>query len=269
MRTSLINTDELKLNAGHPQGSRWTVNDERALAHSIAQIALGQWRHLESILANARIISPALPVFSGSAKDLLVTLPGTEPWHRDGWLFQCISWIAAAESGVGPLRPPHSIWADKGFDGLQLVLSPSGDEVERLVVFEDKATSDPRGTVRDEVWPEFEQMARGDRNHDLVSELSALLDRVDNLDVRQATDRVFREGGLSFRLAITIADPHNSDAGISRLFKGYEDKVPGGHSRRFGHVLYLSDLRTWMQALADLAIEELDALEKLDQVANV
>ena len=51
--------------------------------------------------------------------------------------------------------------ADKGFDGLQLLLDNENQVVAAAVIFEDKATSNPRATIRDRVWPEFSTIERG------------------------------------------------------------------------------------------------------------
>ena len=263
MTNSLIQSDAFKKALGHPRGASWSIADDRALANAVAQIAIGQWRHLESILSVARTLQPSFPYVPSSAKELLIVAPGTDPWHRDGWVFQCISWIAAAETGAGPLRPPHAIWADKGFDGLQLVVGRRGRKLKQVLIFEDKATTSPRDTIKDKVWPEFEAMEKGDRDHELLSELTVLLNQTPKIDVRQAADRVFRENGLGYRLAITIADSHNSDRGLKRLFAGYEDVVPGRRKRRSGHVLYVPDLRPWLQSIADLALDEIDRIESV------
>lgn len=81
---------------------------------------------------------------------LLSLKPDEKPWHRDGWMFQAISWIAAHNDGGIAIRAPHLIKAHKGFDGLKLELSDAG-EVTAVVVFEDKATENPRATIRDDV----------------------------------------------------------------------------------------------------------------------
>jgi len=117
--------------------------------------------------------------------------------------------------------------------------------------------------IRDEVWPEFTRMENGERNHELISELTELLDRTPGVDVKQAVDRIFRRQGLGYRVAITIADAHVSAAGIKRLFKGYEDSVAGRPGRRLGHVLHVSDLRPWMQSIADLAILEIERIQNV------
>jgi hypothetical protein len=109
-----------------------------------------------------------------SAIRMLTVPDGEDPWHRDGWVFQCVSWIVAAESRVGPLRPPQMSHAEKGFDGLQLQLSSDSSRLVRVLVFEDKATENPRKTVRDKIWPELKALEAGDKDNALTAELTYL-----------------------------------------------------------------------------------------------
>ena len=139
------------------QGCAWTVADEVELAKRIALVALGQSRHVAKILSGISAIPPITTASTRAAAIKLLTVrPGAESWHRDGWLFQTMSWLAASQANPSALiRAPHMILAHKGFDGLQLELDAGTGAVSAAVIFEDKATDNPRETIRDEVWPEF------------------------------------------------------------------------------------------------------------------
>lgn len=259
--TNIVTVRKFSRSLGHPKGAYWEISDATALAGCIAKIALGQWKHAESLLDKARILYPHLPTLPvDSAKNLLVVPSGQDPWHRDGWIFQCISWIAAVEASEGPVRQPHMILAHKGFDGLQLVLNKDGSKVRQLLVFEDKATSAPRDMIRTDVWPSFGLLHGGERNSELSAEFSALLERAPDVDVVAAANTVFRDDGLAYRAALTVGASHGTDEGIIRLFKGFDGVVPGRRRKRRGHVLYLGDLRGWMQEIADLTLLEIDRL---------
>jgi hypothetical protein len=67
------------------------------------------------------------------------------------------------------------ILAHKGFDGLQLEIDTSNGFVTAAVIFEDKATDNPRDTIRDEVWPDFKLLEAGERENVLSADVSALL----------------------------------------------------------------------------------------------
>jgi len=100
-------------------GWSWTVANEDELAERIARVALGQYRHVAKILSGAGVPGPAATAEQAKAAIKLLTRgKNEEPWHRDGWIFQAISWIAANQAPSGALtRAPHIRRADKGFDG--------------------------------------------------------------------------------------------------------------------------------------------------------
>src|SRR4051812_12656504 len=91
--------------------------DKKKNGHEVARVALGQFRHVSKILAGVDPDDP--PTTRDHAADAieLLTVPdGEDPWHRDGWIFQTISWIAAHQQSHGAVtRPPHIIKAHKGF----------------------------------------------------------------------------------------------------------------------------------------------------------
>jgi len=253
----------------HPDvchGWTWTILDENALARQVAQVALGQYRHVATILAGAGITDGAADHDQiDDAIELMSVGVDEDPWHRDGWIFQTISWIAAHQDGAGTAtRPPHIIKAHKGFDGLQLELSTDGKAVIGVTVFEDKATEHPRKTVRDDVWPGIQALERGQRRAELNHETTALLDaqRADHpgLDVDQAISKILWKDARRYRVSITIGDTHHkNDKARSRLFKGYDDIAPGDLSKRRAETLYIKELRTWMKAFAERVVVHIKA----------
>jgi hypothetical protein len=106
------------------QGCAWTVADQPELAERIAFVALGQSRHVAKILTGINAIPPRTnAAIRAAAIKLLTVPPATDPWHRDGWIFQTMSWLAALQANPSAIiRAPHMIVAHKGFDGLQLEL---------------------------------------------------------------------------------------------------------------------------------------------------
>jgi hypothetical protein len=156
-------------------GDTWTVDDEGVLADQIAHVALGQSLHVQRILTGANIAAPPTTATTAAGAIKLLSVSGVDPWHRDGWMFQAMSWIAArVKSPDGVIRPPHMIHAHKGFDGLQLELDKDGGVIA-AVIFEDKATDNPRDTIRDEVWPDFKKLEAGENENVLTAEVVALL----------------------------------------------------------------------------------------------
>jgi hypothetical protein len=243
------------------QGSAWTVSDEDELAERIAFVASGQSRHVAKILSGAKILPPSTSASIRTAAIKLLTVQhGAEPWHRDGWLFQTMSWLAASQANPSALiRAPHMILAHKGFDGLQLELDATSGNVSAAVIFEDKATDNPRKTIKEEVWPEFQLLESGDRENVLTADVSSLLSTRPEIDADKAIENVLWKQIRRYRVSITVGDTHSTAAGRKRLFKGYDEIATGDVARRRGEVLLVHQLRPWMASLASKAIAAIKA----------
>jgi hypothetical protein len=236
-------------------GSTWSVEDQQKLADRIASVALGQSRHVQKILAGANL--PATPTTGGAVAGAveLLTVADEDPWHRDGWIFQVMSWIAAhtAKPG-GYIRAPHMITAHKGFDGLQLELDDATGSVGAIIIFEDKATDNPRKTIREEVWPDFRQLEAGDRENVLTAEVVALLQTVPGVDPDIAIQNILWKQARHYRVSITVGNSHATDEGRVRLFRDYDTVATGVAKKRRAETFYVDHLRKWMDQLAALAI---------------
>jgi hypothetical protein len=246
------------------EGSEWVVVDHDVLAEQVARIAVGQFSHVSKILLGES--ATAAKVRAAAKKDAigLLTLKAKEdPWHRDGWVFQAISWIAAHGDGGVAIRAPHLIKAHKGFDGLKLELSDAG-AVTGVIVFEDKATANPRDTIRDDVWPGIAKLEEGERSNELGQEVSALLQTqlrtFPELDVEAAVEEIAWKEARRYRVAITVDKSHATPEPRLALFKGFEDKAPGAIGRRIAETMLVKDLRPWMQAFGDLVITKIKGL---------
>jgi hypothetical protein len=236
-------------------GSSWEVLDTQRLATYIAAVAVGQSRHVERVMAGTQFGSPATQASTLAGAVALLTVVGNDPSHRDGWIFQVMSWLAAHKATPGGLiRAPHMQLAHKGFDGLQLELTADANKVTAAVIFEDKATVHPRDTIREEVWTEFSNLETGARDHLLTAEVIALLQTRAGVDPDAAVRNVLWKAVRSYRVSVTISASHSDDAGRHRLFHGYDTVATGDLGRRCGNVLELQQLRLWMQQLADSAI---------------
>lgn len=245
------------------QGCAWTVGDEAELAERIALVALGQSRHVAKILVGINAIPQITTASTRAAAIKLLTLrAGADPWHRDGWLFQTMSWLVASQANPSALiRAPHMILAHKGFDGLQLDLDASSGIVSAAVIFEDKATDNPRKTIKEEVWPEFQLLEEGDRENVLTADVSSLLSTRPGIDADKAIENVIWKQVRRYRVSITVGDIHSTAAGRKRLFKGYDEVATGEVARRRGEILLVHQLRPWMASLAKQAISFLNAME--------
>jgi hypothetical protein len=240
------------------QGNTWTVVDEDELARHIARVALGQSRHVQKILmGSALTLQPTTTRNAADCAIELLTVQGSDPSHRDGWMFQVISWVAAYKASPnGIIRAPHMIAADKGFDGLQLELD-AAKKVSAAIIFEDKATINPRETIRGDVWPEFTAFETGKSENVLTAEVSALLSTQPGIDPDIAIQNIIWKSARRYRISITVGDQHRDEEGRRQLFKGFDNVVGGKLNKRQGETIYLPTLRQWMQSVAKKAIAEI------------
>jgi len=235
-------------------GASWTVADEALLAQQIARVALGQSYHVEKILAGVAVPPPptGTSVIQGAVAMLTA---GADPYHRDGWMFQVMSWIAAHVSSPRDLiRPPQMGLADKGFDGLQLELDAAGHSVTAAVIFEDKATERSRQTIRQEVWPAFAELESGTRDNQLAAAVVTLLQTRPEIDPVQAVSTAIWSNVRRYRVAITVGQAHATAAGRQRLFQGYETVTGGVAIRRRAETFVVDELRVWMNQIAAMAV---------------
>lgn len=226
-------------------------------------VALGQYRHVAQILAGIdKKPIPGRKEAAAAAIERLTVPDGEKPWHRDGWVFQTISWIAALRTEKGVIaRAPHAIPAHKGFDGMQLRLDAEGTLVTAVVIFEDKATDSPRPTVRDDVWSGVQALERGERMPELIQEATSILEaqqrHFPQLDVDEAIETILWDEIRHYRVSITTGATHAGDSARKRLFKGFDEVAPGDAMRRRADTMHLDDLRGWMEAFCEKARAEL------------
>lgn len=247
-------------------GSTWTVDDEDALAAMIARVALGQSRIVEHILKATDALPADYPTggFAG-AKKLLTVEDGADPYHRDGWVFQVISWIAAHRQNADALiRAPQMIKADKGMDGL--IVEFNDGNVARAVICEEKATENARQKVKGAVWPEFANFETGARDNELVATVTSLLERSRYPEPDKTVADVLWSKTRAYRVAVTVGKGHSSEAGRKLLFKGYEGVVSGEVDRRRAETLLLDDIRKWIDKIAEKALAIVNGAEDLADV---
>ena len=245
-------------------GSDWSITDEDELAALIARVALGQYRHVLKVLNETDCIAyaPTQSALAGAIRMLTAKDP-EKPYHRDGWLFQVISWIAANLQDPETLKtPPHMIHADKGFDGLHLRLDASNENVISVIVCEEKATDGPRGKITSQVWREFKSLEAGERDNELVSETTTLLAQNSHLDPDRAVYEILWKQARAYRISITIGDKNCSNEGRKSLFKGYKNVTPGDNvEKRRAETFHQSKLRAWMKRMAAKAIQAAREME--------
>lgn len=238
-------------------GWLWEIADEDRLVEDVARVALGQYRHVERILAGLTARPPtARAEHVADARDKLSPDADGSTYRRDGWIFQVISWIAAHRcKGAAIIRAPHIRKADHGFDGLQLELSEDGTAISAVVVCEDKATEKPRETITGKVWPEIVKLEGNERitelTHDVTAMLASELRASSALDIDQAVEKILWKDARRYRVSITVRDEHQADEARAALFAGYDQKAAGAVIRRRAETICIPRMRDWMEAFAE------------------
>ncbi|OMP95552.1 hypothetical protein [Raoultella terrigena] len=247
-------------------GTTWTVDDEDKLAELVARVAIGQARVVERTLRATDALAQGYPKggFEG-ARELLSVKSGQDTYHRDGWVFQVISWVAAHLSyRNAQIRAPQMLKADKGLDGL--LIEFANDELARVVICEEKATEHPRQKIQSAVWPEFEIFEAGARDNELVASITSLLERSNCSDPDSVVANILWQDKRAYRVSVTVGKGHSTVAGRKRLFEHYDEKVHGNISRRRAETLYLADMRGWIAAISEKAILAIDTAEENNDV---
>ena len=249
----------------------WSIKDDPAFVRCIAQLALGQHRHVIRVLQGLGATNNAYSIGKSEVEDLIKRLGQNKPGqveNRDGWLFQLISWVALAiqSNQTTFIDPPHPMESQKGFDGLCISVSQGNNSLDYVMVTEDKATDSPRSVFRNEVLPEIKRIEGGETNSQLRSRVSVLVSLA-------VTDEKTRESALQAALwqnILRFRTCFATDAdGLPKrveLFKGYADAAPGVIERRQGDVLIVNDLRPWFEDLAKKVIAELKQMRTTPHV---
>jgi hypothetical protein len=259
-------------------GLEWAVSDVDALAALIAVIALGQAEHASHIITE---LAPSIPAYTEA--DLVddakaqMGLSGTTPEQRaasrdrrDGFLFECMSWVVARQSGNARtfLKDPHLDSTSHGLDGLVLQLAPDEPEIVSATICEDKCTAHPRAKFRDEVLTTFGEHHRGGkRARDLVANAVELIrdSGARGTAAVKAAARVTDRSIRFYRAALTTTALVTETR--ARLFAGYSGLDGLGKEQRIGATFPLTvPLRDWFQTLAVAVIAALNAFERAEEI---
>ncbi len=239
-------------------GSTWTVEDEDELASMLARVATGQAATVERILHETGCAPSEVPTggFQGARK-LLTVGPGKSSDHRDGWVFQVISWLAAhLQSDTVRqkvlIRPPQMMRALPGQDGL--IIEYSNGDIAKVVICEDKATKNPRREFRAKVLPEFSEYESGSRDHELIAGVTSILSRQGLKQADDVAASILWGDQRAYRVAVTVGKSHTTTQAQIGLFRGYDQSVRGDVLRRRVEIMPLENLRPWLQGLADKAL---------------
>jgi hypothetical protein len=255
-------------------GLLWSVDDLDELSKLIAVIALGQAQHAARIIQELEPHGPALSdaeLYAGAKGQMLIR-GQTEPqrkvsrYHRDGFLFECISWIVARQAATERtyLKDPHISATTQGLDGLSIEMDPVEPLIVRATIFEDKCTESPRQKFQQEILPTFAEHHASKRKRDLVANAVSLIKEsglngtAETVAAARVLDKQFR----TYRAALTVGTAISTTSMRRKLFKGYGDLAEISKAQRVGATLVIDgDLRDWFQNLADRVIASLAEFE--------
>ena len=231
------------------QGVSFAVGNEDALSQAIALVLIQEFKLAKALISDEPTEDDSPPSLESDEIDDIVNrrLRPRDVYHRDGFLFQLMMWLAThLDLEEGDLVAlPHSQASGKGQDCI--VVHRADDAVVALSICEDKATENPRDTVRDDVWPELKCYELGGRRDELRSNVIATLG-LGGVCTDEATKLVRRiswQDARRYRVRVSI------DGGRSPgLFKGFDSIVSGELHRRRGETIHLPQLREWMTRLA-------------------
>jgi len=239
------------------QGVSFIIADEDKLAQTIALVLVQEYTLAKDIIAGKVIANKdaKMPIDKDEIEDIITRrLKPPVDYHRDGFLFQLIMWLAAHyDLDDGDLVAlPHTQASEKGQDSL--IVHRADKDVVALSICEDKATENPRATIRDKVWPEIKDYEAGGRRDELRSNIIATLG-LSGMKQEEAISLVrciSWEKSRRYRVRVTLEKERDE-----KLFKGFNELVPGRVDRRRGETVQIPQLREWMTNFANKVEMEL------------
>ncbi len=252
-------------------GYSWCFGDEDLLANYVAKLLLGQHRHVRKILEGVSTPTPTT-----SEEMIRVTLQKLAPESenpktlqklkelRDGWLFQLMAWVGIrlVDSGKILISPPHDRPADKGFDALVIVLEEGARNPASMMICEEKATDRARNLFQQQVLNEFKECKDGKRDTEIKSELTTLLEssHVDEALVDGFLELVMWKRERSYRVSLTTTGINPDEKSRKKLFKNFDDIIPGPASLRRAEMFQFDNLRLWMDCFSVKVANEIDKM---------
>ncbi|WP_020483794.1 hypothetical protein [Methylomonas sp. MK1] len=232
------------------QGIEFDITDIDSLAKTIALVLIQEYDMARNLVTGNTFSEDTAQFDQDEIEDIIQRrLHPTVIYHRDGFLFQLMMWLAAhldlQDDDLVAL--PHSQGSAKGQDSI--VVHRSTDAVVALTICEDKATENPRDMVRDEVWPEIKEYEQGGRRDELRSNIIATLGTggISSTEAQNLIRGISWNGKRRYRVRVTV-EPNKR---TSKLFKGFEEIVKGDNEMRRGETTTLPSMRDWMTTFAE------------------
>lgn len=248
-------------------GTDWSVDDVDALAEVCAQIMIGRALHAARILDGSHPVGTP-PIVSSALKEKLrrELHPTSDPkiWHRDGLLFEIISWVAARLTATpnDAISDPHLKATNQGTDCVKVTVDPGTRVLTRATIYEYKCTTYWRQLFSQDVLTAFREYVSGERDNQLAQAAITLLIGLGFTPTERgaAYDELIRTRPLAFQASLTVQPSGFAAAERLALFKGY-DAIAGDIASRGGNTMPLDDIRSWFAGFAALAWAKIDAFD--------
>lgn len=254
-------------------GDRWSIYDEDELARLVGLVLKCEFGHAEAILQGNT--ADAITYTAAELADLkqstikALTVPidpttgkevrGTNKWHRDGQLFEAISWIVARQNSSPDtlLRDPHIGATTQGLDGLMIELNAAKDDVISTTVFEDKCVEDAQHTFAYTTLPALEKHHISSRKV-LESATTLLRQEFKAAALNAMAAKAIGLSVRNYRSGLTILPAEDCQAERARIFKGYNKLSGINQGARKGCTLLTgNDVRDWFESFAQKVIKTL------------
>lgn len=231
----------------------YVVSNRDKLVEYVGQLLLGRSLHIQRIIqgldplypinTNKELVQSIIDEFSiNTSENALV-------YRIDGYLFQMISWIALKLQHINDdfyQFFPHMQPAQHGFDGIAVTLK-SDKSIDKIIITEDKCTENQRKTIKELVFPEFEEYERHKKDNGIKDHLTTLLNCVYNQEkLLNIDDNIYDLSFRQYRVGLARGTNQINDKDRTSCFNGYDTSVNGNIDRRQASTIFLSDLRPWM-----------------------
>jgi hypothetical protein len=251
----------------HPEclGSKWVVVDEQKLVEILTRIFVGRTDHARSVLKGVGISNASA---ASSLKQLIhkELHPSSDAakYHRDGLIFEFITWIFAVLSNSEVVTQPHPKSTFQGTDGLRVDVDSTAGSIKCLHVHEVKCTNDTshsRSRITADVFPSFDALKRGEKDREVLLQLNALLESAfpDAVALSTAIDVFQTTRPIAFHACVT-ANPLD-EAGRAALFADYSDLEIAIENRN-GHTFEHQDVRAWFEQISQKIWQSVEGLDE-------
>lgn len=265
--------------------SQWVVAHEPAFIEAIAWLYVQRQSHATAVIKK---LNPGITYFVGKeidnaiealrykTADIAADLQSADPEikakaakklaarvsHRDGLLFQHISWLAARiQYPEAEATAPHVRVADKGFDGFLIERPTDTSAISRVILCEDKASTNPRPIVTGQVWPEILAILDGQKDREIVAAVMALLSNLAAAEREEIIGATIWNRVKHFRVALAAGADQLKDGSYLHLFDGFEQQAAGDVSLRQAEVMPMPEVRAYLEDVAQKVVGRLNAMK--------